>query len=159
MQIAQDAVAMFHYRLTNADGQLLDSSEGDQPLAYLHGKGTLIPGLEKALDGKSKGDKFSLTLEPQEAYGTYNEALVQTVNRSQFSSVDQLEPGMRFEAQFPDGARVATISAVEGDEVTIDGNHELAGETLTFEIEVADVRPATQEELGHGHVHGPGGAH
>lgn len=159
MQISDEMVAEIHYRLTNAEGQLIDHSEQDQPLAYVHGKGNIIPGLERALDGKSKGDKFSLTLEPDDAYGGYDEALRQQVHRSEFTGVEELEVGMQFHAEFPSGKRVATVSALEGDQVTIDGNHPLAGETLSFDIEVAGVRQATQEELGHGHAHGPGGAH
>lgn len=159
MQITDDTVAMFHYRLTDDNDQLLDESDNGQPLAYLHGKGNIIPGLEQALDGKAAGDKFTVTLEPQEAYGDYDDDLIHVVDRSQFTGVDELEVGMQFQARFPDGDRIATVSEIEGDEVTIDGNHALAGETLNFEIEVAEVRQATAEELQHGHPHGPGGAH
>lgn len=159
MQITDDTVAMFHYRLTDDNDQLLDESDNGQPLAYLHGKGNIIPGLEQALDGKAAGDKFTVTLEPQEAYGDYDDDLIHVVDRSQFTGVDELEVGMQFQARFPDGDRIATVSEIEGEEVTIDGNHALAGETLNFEIEVAEVRQATAEELQHGHPHGPGGAH
>ncbi len=159
MQITQDTVALFHYRLTDAENQLLDQSDKGEPLAYLHGKGNIIPGLEQALDGKTAGDKFEITLEPQQAYGDYDEGLVHVVDRSQFAGVDEIEVGMQFQARFPDGDRIATISEIQGDEVTIDGNHALAGETLNFEIEIAEVRAATAEELQHGHPHGPGGAH
>lgn len=159
MQIARDTVAAFHYRLTDANGQELDRSDENQPLAYLHGKGNIISGLEKAMDAKSQGDSFKVTLEPEEAYGDHDSALVHKVDRSQFTGADELEVGMQFQAKFPSGERVATIREIDGDEVTIDGNHPLAGETLSFEIEVAEVRPATAEELQHGHPHGPGGAH
>lgn len=159
MQIAEDTVASFHYRLTDANGEELDRSDEDQPLAYLHGRANIIPGLEEAMAGKSAGDRFEITLEPEEAYGDYDEGLVHKVDRSQFTGVDELEVGMQFQARFPDGERIATVREVEGDEVTIDGNHALAGETLNFEIEVTDVRTATEEELEHGHPHGPGGAH
>ncbi len=159
MQIAKDTVASFHYRLTDSNDELIDQSEAGQPLAYLHGNGNIIPGLEQALDGRAKGDKFSITMDPDAAYGDYDQTLVQVVERSQFSGVDELEVGMEFQVEFPDGDRIATISEIEGEQVTIDGNHALAGETLKFEIEVTEVRPATQEELAHGHPHGPGGAH
>jgi FKBP-type peptidyl-prolyl cis-trans isomerase SlyD len=158
MQIADNTVAELNYSLT-VDGQVIDESEEDHPLAYLHGNGNIISGLENALTGKSKGDKISITLEPNDAYGDFDEALVMKVDRSQFDREEQMEVGMQIEAQFPDGTEVATIQAINGDEITIDGNHPLAGETLTFEVEVAGVRAATEEELVHGHVHGPGGAH
>lgn len=159
MQITQDTIALFHYRLTDVNDEVLDQSDQGQPLAYLHGKGNIIPGLEQALDGKEAGDKFTVTLEPEQAYGDYDDELVHVVDRGQFTGVDELEVGMQFQARFPDGDRIATVSEIEGEEVTIDGNHALAGETLKFEIEVAEVRPATAEELQHGHPHGPGGAH
>jgi FKBP-type peptidyl-prolyl cis-trans isomerase SlyD len=158
MQIADNTVAELNYRLT-VDGQVVDESEESHPLAYLHGNGNIISGLERALTGKSEGDELSVTLEPNEAYGEFDETLVLKVARSQFSGVDKVEVGMQFEAEFPDGTQVATIQAIDGDEITIDGNHPLAGETLTFEVEVAGVRAATEEELVHQHVHGPGGAH
>lgn len=159
MRIEQDTVVSFHYRLTDADDQLIDHSEPDEPLVYLHGNGNIIEGLERALEGRAVGEKFSVTLEPDAAYGDYDESLVRTVDRTQFNQVDELEVGMEFQVDFPDGDRIATISEIEGEQVTIDGNHALAGETLNFEIEVTDVRPATPEELTHGHPHGPGGAH
>jgi FKBP-type peptidyl-prolyl cis-trans isomerase SlyD len=158
MQIADNTVAELNYSLT-VDGQVIDESEEGHPLAYLHGNGNIISGLENALTGKSKGDKFSSTLEPNDAYGEFDEALVMKVDRSQFSGEDQVEVGMQFEAQFPDGTEVATIQSVDGDDITVDGNHPLAGKTLTFDVEVAGVRAATEEELVHRHVHGHGGAH
>ena len=158
MQIADNTVAELNYKLT-VDGELIDESYDGQPLAYIHGNGNLIPGMENALTGKSVGDKFSITLEPKEAYGEYDDALSTKVDRSELSGIDNLEVGLQLEAQFPDGTQMATVQAIDGDEVTIDGNHPLAGETLNFEIEVMGVRVATEEELAHGHPHGPGGAH
>jgi FKBP-type peptidyl-prolyl cis-trans isomerase SlyD len=158
MQIADNTVAELNYSLT-VDGQLIDESQEGHPLAYLHGNGNIISGLESALTGKSKGDKFSITLEPNDAYGEFDEALVMIVDRSQFSGEDPVEVGMQFEAQFPDGTEVATIQSIDGDNITVDGNHPLAGKTLTFDVEVAGVRAATEEELVHRHVHGRGGAH
>ena len=158
MQIADNTVVLFDYRLT-VDGQVVDESEAGHPLAYLHGNGNIIPGLEKEMAGKSGGDKFTVTIEPADAYGDYDDNLRMSVDRSDFSGVDELEVGMQFEAEFLQGVRVATIEAIDGDEITINGNHPLAGEQLTFDIKVVNVRAPTQEELAHGHVHGPGGAH
>ncbi len=158
MQIADNTVVELNYKLT-IDGELIDESEAGHPLAYIHGNGNLIPGMENALTGKSTGDKFSLTLEPKDAYGEYDDALSMKVDRSELSGIDNLEVGLQLEAEFPEGTKVATVKAIDGDEVTIDGNHPLAGERLNFEIEVVGVRAATKEELAHGHPHGPGGAH
>ena len=124
-----------------------------------HGNGNLIPGMENALTGKSMGDNFNLTLEPKDAYGEYDDTLFTKVDRSELSEINNLEVGLELEAEFPEGTQVATVKAIDGDEVSIDGNHPLAGETLNFEVEVVGVRAATEEELAHGHPHGPGGAH
>jgi len=158
MQIADNTVAELNYKLT-IDGELIDESDEGHPLAYIHGNGNLIPGMENALTGKSTGDKFSLMLEPKDAYGEYDDALFTKVDRSELSEIDNLEVGLQLEAEFPEGTQAATVKAIDGDEVSIDGNHPLAGETLNFEVEVVGVRAATQEELAHGHPHGPGGAH
>ncbi|MBV1789557.1 peptidylprolyl isomerase [Marinobacterium sp. D7] len=159
MQIAANAVVSIHYRLTNAAGEQLDSSEGQEPLAYLHGASNIIPGLENALAGKVVGDKLSVTVEPEEAYGPVKEELVQDVDRSNFEGIDVIEPGMQFMAQTPWGQQPVTVVSVEEDVVTLDGNHPLAGQTLSFDVEVVEVRAATEEELSHGHVHGPDGHH
>ncbi|WP_432695783.1 FKBP-type peptidyl-prolyl cis-trans isomerase [Marinobacterium sp. YM272] len=157
MQIAANAVVSIHYTLTNADGAKLDSSEGQEPLAYLHGASNIIPGLENALVGKNVGDKLSVTVDPEEGYGPVREELVQEVDRSNFEGIDVVEPGMQFMAQTPWGQQPVTVVKVEGDNVTLDGNHPLAGQTLSFDVEVVEVREATEEELSHGHVHGEGG--
>lgn len=155
MQIAENKVATIHYTLTDNDGQTLDSSSGGDPLAYLHGAGNIIPGLEKALEGKVEGDTVSVTVEPGEGYGERNEDLVQSVPRAAFEGVDNVEAGMQFEAQSPDGNVVrVTVTEVGDDQVTVDANHPLAGQTLNFDVEVAEVREASEEEKGHGHVHG-----
>jgi FKBP-type peptidyl-prolyl cis-trans isomerase SlyD len=160
MQIAQEKVVLIHYTLTNDAGKVLDKSAQGEPLAYLHGKGNIIPGLEKALEGKQAGDKLNVRVEPTEGYGARDDTLVQQVPRRAFGSVSKLEPGMQFHAQTSQGhARVVTVTRVQGDMVTVDGNHPLAGQPLTFDVEVAEVRDATAEELEHGHVHGPGGHH
>jgi FKBP-type peptidyl-prolyl cis-trans isomerase SlyD len=160
MQVEQDKVVLFHYTLTNDAGEVLDSSAGSEPLAYLHGQGNIVAGLEKALDGKTTGDKLQVRVEPAEGYGNRDAALVRRVSRRSFGSVGNITPGMQFQAQLERGrTRVVTVTAVKGDMVTIDGNHPLAGQTLNFAVEITEVRDATLEELEHGHVHGHGGHH
>ncbi|MEN8259413.1 MAG: peptidylprolyl isomerase [Pseudomonadota bacterium] len=159
MQISNNAAVQIHYTLTNSAGETLDSSIDSTPLAYLQGAGNIISGLEKALDGKAVGDTFVVSVPPEEAYGVHEDAKIETVPRSAFQGVAEIEPGMQFQAQSPMGPLIVTVTEVGDDEVTIDGNHPLAGETLTFDVEVVEVREATAEELAHGHVHGPGGHH
>lgn len=159
MQIAQDKVVLIHYTLKNDAGETLDSSSGGEPLAYIHGQGNLVAGLEKALEGRQSGDKLNVKVEPAEGYGVRDDALIQQVPKRQFGGAN-VQPGMQFHAQTSQGhARVVTVVRIQGDMVTVDGNHPLAGETLNFDVEVTEVREATQEELEHGHVHGPGGHH
>jgi FKBP-type peptidyl-prolyl cis-trans isomerase SlyD len=159
MQIADKKVVYIHYTLKDKEGMVLDSSSQETPLAYIHGMGDIIPGLEKALAGKSEGDKFNINIEPEEAYGQRNEMLVQTVPRSAFQGVEDLQEGMQFQAQTPNGPQMITVTEVEMDQVTVDANHPLAGETLDFDVEVVDIREATEEELDHGHVHNPDSPH
>jgi FKBP-type peptidyl-prolyl cis-trans isomerase SlyD len=159
MQVTQDAVVSIHYTLTNDQGETLDSSAGGEPLAYLHGNGNLIPGLENALNGKQAGDKLTVKVAPAEGYGEYDKALVQRVPRRSFKGVADVQVGMQFQVQSGGGPRMVTVTQVAGDMVTVDGNHSLAGQTLNFDVEVTDVRAATEEELAHGHVHGPDGHH
>ncbi|MGB7386348.1 MAG: peptidylprolyl isomerase, partial [Pseudomonas neustonica] len=141
-----------------ADGEVLDSSDGGAPLVYLQGAGNIIPGLEKALEGKQAGDAVNVTVEPAEAYGEFNAELIAVLGRNMFEGVDELEVGMQFHASGPDGSmQIVTIKALEGDEVTVDGNHPLAGEQLTFDVKVVEVRDATEDEMAHGHIHGEGG--
>jgi FKBP-type peptidyl-prolyl cis-trans isomerase SlyD len=160
MQVAQDKVVLIHYTLTNDAGEVLDSSDGGEPLAYLHGQGNIVAGLERALDGRTAGEKLSVRVEPAEGYGTRDAALVKRVPRRSFGSAGNIKPGMQFQAQLERGqTRVVTVTAVKGDMVTVDGNHPLAGQSLNFAVEITEVRDATSEELEHGHVHGPGGQH
>ena len=159
MQIAERTVASFHYTLTNDAGTVIDSSAGADPLTYLHGVGNIVPGLEKAMEGRQAGDKFDVVVSPEEGYGTPNEMLVQVVQREAFQGVDDVQVGMQFQAQTPQGAISVVITKVEDGLVTVDGNHPLAGQNLNFAIEVVDVREATVEEVMHGHVHGEGGHH
>ena len=155
MKVADHAVVSIHYVLTNDDKEVLDSSEGQEPLAYLHGTGHLIPGLEAQLLGKAAGDKLDVTVQPEDGYGELNEDLVQTVPSNVFQGVDSIEPGMQFQTSSEDGSggQMITVVSVENDEVTIDGNHPLAGVTLHFSVDIIEVREASAEELEHGHVH------
>lgn len=159
MQAGPKTVVSFEYTLTNPMGEVLDSSKGRSPLAYLHGAGNIIPGLEQALEGKKAGDSFSVTVQPKEAYGERDEKQVQSVPRKQFSEMEPVEAGMQFEVRTEHGPRVLTISEVREKEVDVDGNHPLAGVALTFAVEVISVRAASGEEQSHGHVHGEGGHH
>lgn len=159
MQISPKTAVSIHYTLTSDSGEVIDSSIGGEPLAYLHGTGSIISGLEKALDGKEVGDKFTTHIPASDAYGQVFEDRVQTISREMFEGIDTIEVGMQFHADVSEGPGIVTVVKVEGDEITIDGNHPLAGMPLNFDIEVVDVRPATAEELDHGHIHGAGGHH
>lgn len=156
--IANDHVVTFHYKLTGADGQVLDQSDGT-PLPYLHGHSNIIPGLEQALAGKQAGDKLTVTVEPADAYGEYSEDMIQQVPEQMFQGVEGVQPGMQFQAETDDGVQVVTVKEVKDGVVTVDANHPLAGQRLTFDVEIVDVRPATETELQHGHAHGPDGHH
>lgn len=152
--IGDNVVASIHYTLTNNSGEVLDSSDGAEPLAYLHGAGNIIPGLENALVGKTAGAALQVNIAPAEAYGEVQPELVQVVPREAFQGVDEIEPGMAFEAQDPQGqSRRIIVKSVADDEVTIDANHPLAGVELNFDVTVVDVRDASEEEIAHGHVH------
>src|SRR5690554_716965 len=159
MNISNNCVASFHYTLTDSTGKVLDSSEGQEPLSYLHGAGNIIPGLEKALEGKTTGDKLTVSVAAAEAYGERNDSMVQQLDSSMFSGIDQIEVGMEFHAETEHGLQVVTVTNVDGDQITIDGNHPLAGVDLNFDVEVTDVREASEEEIAHGHAHGAGGHH
>ncbi len=159
MQVQKDKVVIIDYTLRNDNGDILDQSAPDAPLAYLHGHNNLIPGLEAELAGKGQGDEIEAHIAPADAYGEYNDNLIEVVPRKMFQGVDEIEPGMQFHAQTGQGVQVVTVKAVDDDNVTIDGNHALAGETLHFNVTIKEVRDASQEELDHGHVHGPGGHH
>jgi FKBP-type peptidyl-prolyl cis-trans isomerase SlyD len=159
MQIAKHAVVTIDYTLTAPDGEVLDSSEGGEPLAYVHGIGNLVPGLEQALEGKLKGERFDVRVAAAEGYGERDERLVQVVARKQLPAGVELEIGTQLQARGKEGDFVVTVVKLEGDSVTLDGNHPLAGIDLKFVGEIRDVRAATREELAHGHVHGAGGHH
>jgi FKBP-type peptidyl-prolyl cis-trans isomerase SlyD len=160
MSITQDQVVSIHYILRDDSGEILDRSADGEPLAYLHGHGNLIAGLERELAGKNRGDKLRVTISPADGYGEYDPALVRRVPRRALKGIPDVRVGMRLQTQGSQGgARAVTVTQITGDLVTLDGNHPLAGKKLDFEVEVADVRAATAQELSHGHVHGAGGHH
>ena len=158
MSIKDNSAVSFHYSLADDEGQQLDSSAGKEPLAYLHGAGNIIPGLENALTGKAVGDSMTVAVSAAEGYGEVQQELIQDVPRTSFQGVEQIEVGMQFEAQTGQGGTVpVTVTAVTDETVTVDGNHPLAGKSLNFDVTIEAVREATAEELEHGHVHGAGG--
>lgn len=157
MQITQHSAVTIHYRLTDAKGQLIESSFETDPMVYLHGMENLIPGLEKALEGKGKGDTLEVTIEAEEAYGPYHDGLRQEVPLEAFGDIQDIVPGMRFIAETEMGQRPVQVTEVLDNSVIVDGNHPLAGQSLTFNVEVMDVREATAEEVAHGHIHAHGG--
>ena len=159
MEIAADSVVLIHYTLKDDKGEVLDSSAGGEPLAYIQGHGNLVPGLEKALEGQRGGSTLKVTVPPAEGYGVRDEALVQRVSKRSLKGSGEIRKGMQFQARTEQGMRLFTVTAIIGEMVSLDGNHPLADQTLHFDIEVVEVRPATTQELEHGHVHGAGGHH
>lgn len=159
MVIRENCVVSIHYTLTDKDGDVLDSSEGKEPLHYLHGASNIIPGLEKELTGKEPGDQLSVIVNPEEGYGKRQQQLVQQVPLAAFDGVDQVAAGMQFQAETDNGTMHVIVTDVSDDTVTVDGNHPLAGETLHFDVSVEKVREATEEEVAHGHPHEGSQAH
>jgi len=159
MQIADNRVVTLAYTLKDNDDNILDKSD-DGSFCYLHGARNIIPGLESALTGKVAGDELSVSIPPEEAYGVRDEARLQEVPREMFPEDVDIEVGMQFHAQNPEGHQImVTVTRVEDDSVTVDGNHPLASVHLNFDVRIMDIRDATAEELEHGHVHGPHGHH
>jgi FKBP-type peptidyl-prolyl cis-trans isomerase SlyD len=152
MQIANQNVASFHYTLTNDGDDVLDTSEHRGPLAYLHGAGNIVPGLAQVMAGRKVGNRFKVDVAPAQGCGPRRDELVRTLPTSAFKGVETPRQGVQFKGEGPQGQALVTVTAVEGDQVTIDGNHPLAGENLHFAVEVTDVRPATAEELTQGRV-------
>ncbi len=153
MHVQENTVVKFDYTLKDEAGEVLDTSEGREPLAYLHGVGQIVPGLEQAMAGLNPGDEKQVTVEPDQAYGERNDQLIQPVPRDRFQGVEQIEPGMQFTAQTEAGPRRVTVTDVGDEQVTIDANHPLAGRTLHFDVAIVDVREATDEELEQGNAH------
>jgi FKBP-type peptidyl-prolyl cis-trans isomerase SlyD len=159
MKAASGMVVTMHYTLTDDSGEVLDSSQGSEPLAYLHGHGNIIPGLEKALEGKEVGHKSKVTVAPADGYGEINAEAIFEAPREHFPADVQLAVGQRVYAEGPNGQIALTVTKLTDKGAVLDANHPLAGKTLHFDVELVEVRGATQEELSHGHVHGAGGHH
>jgi len=154
MHATADTVVTIDYTLTGNDGEVIDTSEGREPLAYLHGHGNIIPGLEKALEGKGEGEELKVQVEPEEGYGPRRDELIQQVSMEAFAGIDEVEPGMKFNAESAQGPLVVKVTEVEGDKVTIDANHDLAGQQLNFDVTVREIREASPQELEQGQVAG-----
>ena len=159
MQVADNTAVSIHYTLTNDEGEVLDSSIEDEALVYLHGSGNIISGLEQSLVGKVAGDKFKVRIEAEHAYGELSDDMIQVISRDMFDGIDDIEVGMQFHADVSHGTGVVTVISLDDNEVTVDGNHPLAGQALTFDVEVLEVRAATEEESHQGHIHGAGCQH
>lgn len=157
MHIAEGTVVAMDYALKDDEGTVLDQSQPGQPLSYLHGHKNIIPGLENALEGKAAGDSVEVRVAPEDGYGEPNPALEQVVPRDRFQGVESLEVGMQFQASTEQGPVSVRVVKVEDEDVTVDGNHPLAGKHLNFNVTVQDVRAATEEEIAHGHIHQEGG--
>jgi len=159
MKIGKHSVVSMHYTLKNQEGTILDSSQGREPLVYLHGVGGLIPGLEFQLNEKIAGDKIQAVVEPKDAYGEISKDMLYEVPKSGFQGDEEIFEGMQVQLDTEQGPRLAVVSKIEGEKVTLDLNHPLAGVTLYFDVEIVNVRAAEKEEIAHGHVHGHGGHH
>jgi FKBP-type peptidyl-prolyl cis-trans isomerase SlyD len=157
MSIENNKVVTFHYRLSNEQGEQLDSSHERAPMTYLQGSGSIVAGLEKAMAGKSAGEQFEVNLEPAEAYGERSENSIQRISAKLFKQAGRLVPGQLVVLNTSQGQKQVTVVKVGRFNVDVDTNHPLAGQSLTFEVEISDVRDATKEEVSHGHPHGPGG--
>ncbi|WDE06360.1 peptidylprolyl isomerase [Thalassomonas viridans] len=157
MKISNNKVVVMHYAVSDSEGTLIDSSYDHQPLAVIHGTGYLIPGLEAALEDHQAGDKFEVAVSADQAYGERNDNFVQNVPKAMFEGIEDLDVGTQLRATTDDGEQTVIVIDISDDEITVDGNHPLAGIDLNFDVEILEVRDATEEELSHGHVHGEGG--
>ncbi len=157
MPIEDRKVVSFHYTLKNEAGEDMESSRDRDPMVYLHGYRNIVPGLENAMKGREVGDTFEVTVPPAEAYGEHNPDSVQRISAKHFSNIKRLSPGQMVSLQTRQGPVQAVVLKVGRFNVDVDANHPLAGRTLTFDVEITDIRDATKEEIDHGHVHGPGG--
>ena len=159
MNIAKNSVVTIDYTLKDSEGKLLDTSEGREPLVYLHGVGALISGLENELAGKAAGEEVTAVISPEDAYGKRRDDLLKVVSKDGFQGDEEMQVGMQVQLHTEHGPAIAVISQIEGNDVTLDLNHPLADMTLHFDVKIVDVREATEEEIAHGHVHGEGGHH
>lgn len=153
LMIGDKSVVTIHYTLTDDAGEVLDNSRDSDPMVYLHGASNIIPGLEKELTGKTAGATLKVTVSPEEGYGEHSPEAIQKVPRSAFEGVEDIQPGMQFQTESPQGTQIIVVAEVSDEEVTVDANHPLAGKTLHFDVSVEGVRDATPEELDHGHAH------
>ncbi len=154
MEISRYRVVILNYTARDGSGEVIDSSDNDGPIRYIHGTDDLIPGLEKALEGHATGDRLHVDVPMADAYGARDETLVEAVPQENFQGIDSIEPGMQFQTEMDDGSPfLVTVVDVNEQTVTVDGNHPLAGKDLSFDLEVVEVREATAEEIEHGHVH------
>ncbi len=156
MKITKHSAVSVHYRLTDANGDVIEDSFSSEPLHYLHGTQGMIPGLEAELEGKSVNDKIDVLVKAKDGYGEHNEALTQEVPIDAFGDVEDLVPGMRFIAETENGEMPVRITEIKDETVIVDGNHPLSGQDLHFHVEVLEIREATEEELSHGHIHADG---
>jgi FKBP-type peptidyl-prolyl cis-trans isomerase SlyD len=159
MQIARNSVVTIDFTMFSEENEVLETSQGDTPLVYMQGMDELPKGLEDELAGKQAGDEVNVTLAPADAYGEYDASLVHTVSRDQFEDVDDIAVGMRFEAETDEGPCPVHVIGLEDDNVIVDANEPYAGRTVRFEVKVLGVREADEDEIEHGHVHGPGCEH
>lgn len=157
--VTKNKIISMGYLLKNAEGQELDRADSNKPFSYLHGAQQIVPGLEKALEGMKIGEKKDITVPPEEGYGVENPDLRMVLDRSKFPPEMNLSIGMQFSADMGESQRVFTIKNIEGDQVMVDGNHPLAGQTLHFSVDIISIRDATTEEISHGHSHDGGGHH
>lgn len=159
-KVAQDVVVSFNYRLSLEDGSLVEESEAGEPLVYLHGHDNIIPGLESALAGMKIGEKKSVVVAAEDAYGEYDPDALETIDREDLPPQLKPEVGMLLTMEDDEGnAFMAQVVDVDDDFITVDFNHPMAGEELHFDVTIVDLRPATKEEMTHGHAHGEGGHH
>lgn len=159
MQIESNSVVTLHYTLKDNDGAVIDQSD-DGSFLYMHGAMNIVPGLENALTGKKAGDEVAVKVSPEEGYGKKEDDRIQEVAKDMFEGTEDIKVGTQFHAQSPDGqAVVVTVVEVKDDVVVIDGNHALAGVELNFDVKIIEVREASEEEIAHGHAHGPDGHH
>jgi FKBP-type peptidyl-prolyl cis-trans isomerase SlyD len=159
MMVADKKVVGMEYTLKNTAGEILDSNEGEELLYFIQGEGNIVPGLEKAMAGKSEGDHFEVTVKAAEGYGEYDEERIRRIPRSQAKNLGNVKVGAMLQMRGPHGVEVLKVTHVTEQEIVADANHELAGQDLFFTVHVAEIRDATKEELEHGHAHGPGGHH
>jgi FKBP-type peptidyl-prolyl cis-trans isomerase SlyD len=159
MTIQKNSVVTINDTLRDDAGGLIESSEGQEPLTYLHGQGNIIPGLETSLEGMSAGASIKISIPPEDAYGVWEDSKLLAIPKGQFSGVDDIQAGMQFSVHSNEGEQIVTVTKVEGELVTVDANHPLAGKTLNFDVTVVGIREATKDELDHGHAHGDGGHH